>query len=539
MTRQKYGTAAIATGRRTGTATLVWLVALACLFLFALRAPATAQQDDTRRMALVVGNAAYDVLAPIDHAAGDAREVAATLEALDFEVSLLINSDSLTFNAALTSFASRAAGADTVMLYFAGHGFQYAGSNYLVPVDARLSDPATAIQEASNLEELLARLSATGNRSIVLLDASQDSPLPPGLQGAALRGLTVPGIAPETFVAFAAQPGMLTPAARGGGNPFTQALRDHIPTTGQTISQMMTEVRGAVQAATGGRQIPWEQSSLTAPFFFAPFRPGPEDFRQVAAMPEAQRAFLLNIWRSQGADITREDLDARLAAAPAAAPAPAPAPTAAPAPAAAAPKFSFQFLEEDSGDGAPAPPAIAIGAPPTAAPPRVTRQRTEALPDAPIARLVNLRPPNTLYPRTDDRARIVGRDITDIANAPDDLARAMQIELQRLGCYTSRIDGDWGRGSRRAMQRFIDASGETGIDDLNPSASSWNILVNIEEAVCGTAPAPRAAPVASSSSSSGGSSSSAAAAPAPAPAAPAAPAATGRSLGRALGNAFR
>lgn len=522
MTRQHYGTAAIATGQQTGTAALAWLVTLTCVFLFALCRPAAAQDTDTRRMALVVGNGAYDTLAPLDTAAGDARDIAALLESLDFEVSLLINSDAMTFNAALTSFTNRAAGADTVLFYFAGHGFQYTGSNYLVPVDARLPDPASATQEASNLEELLARLAATGKRSIVLLDASHDIPLPPGIQGAAIRGLSVPGALPETFVGFAAQPGLLTPASRSGGNPFTQALRDQIPTTGQTISQMMTEVRNAVMSGTSGRQIPWEQSFLSKPFFFAPFRPGPQDFEQIAAMPEAQRAFLLNIWRSQGADITREDLDAQLAAN---APAPRPQQQAAAAP----PKFSFEFIEEDKGDGAaPPPPAIAIGAAPTAAAPRLTRQRTEALPDAPIARLVDGRTTIRLASLGGAFPRIVGRDVTDIMNAPEDLASATQIELQRLGCYTSRIDGDWGGGSRRALQRFISASGETGIEGLEPTAATWNILAKIEDPVCNTAPA-RTTSAPARSSSSG----STAAAPAPAPAAPA-PAAGGSRLGRSL-----
>lgn len=501
---------------------LAWLAALACVFLFVIARPAAAQQADTRRMALVVGNGAYHALAPLDTAAGDARDIAAVLETLDFEVSLLINSDSLTFNAALSSFAARAAGADTVLFYFAGHGFQYDGSNYLVPVDARLPDPATATQEATNLEVLLVQLAAAGRRSVVLLDASHDIPLPPGIQGAAIRGLSVPGAPPETFVGFAAQPGLLTPAGRGGDNPFTRALRDHIPTTGQTISQMMTEVRNAVMSGTGGTQIPWEQSFLSKPFFFAPFRPGPQDFEQIAAMPEAQRAFLLNIWRSQGAEITREDLDARLAAS---------APK--PAPAAGAPKFSFEFLEEDTtGDGAvPPPPAIAIGAPPEAAAPRITRQRTEALPDAPIARLVDLEMAVRIKAMAGTFPRIVGRDITDLVNAPEDLATAMQVELERLGCYTSRIDGDWGRGSRGALQRFINASGETGIDDLEPSAATWNILARIEDAVCNTASTRSASTPARTSSS--GSTAAPAPASAPAPAAPA-PAATGSRLGRSL-----
>lgn len=524
MTRHRHGTAAIATGQQTGTAMLAWLAALACVFLFVIARPAAAQEADTRRMALVVGNGAYDALAPLDTAAGDARDIAAVLEALDFEVSLLINSDSLTFNAALSSFATRAAGADTVLFYFAGHGFQYDGSNYLVPVDARLPDPATATQEATNLEVLLAQLAAAGRRSVVLLDASHDIPLPPGIQGAAIRGLSVPGALPETFVGFAAQPGLLTPAGRGGDNPFTRALRDHIPTTGQTISQMMTEVRNAVMSGTGGTQIPWEQSFLSKPFFFAPFRPGPQDFEQIAAMPEAQRAFLLNIWRSQGAEITREDLDARLAAS---APPPAPAPAAA-----GAPKFSFEFLEEDTtGDGAvPPPPAIAIGAAPEVAAPRVTRQRTEALPDAPIDRLVDLDMAVRVKAMAGSFPRVVGRDITDLVNAPEDLATAMQVELQRLGCYTSRIDGDWGRGSRGALQRFIDASGETRIEDLQPSAAAWNILAQVEGTVC-TAPARSASTPARASSS--GSTAAAAPAPAPAPAAPA-PAASGSRLGRSL-----
>ncbi len=480
-----------------GVVVLKWLVglafALALMAAQAVSAQGRGPGQDTRRLAMVVGNGAYDAMAPIDHATGDARDIATVLEQLGFQVSLLINSDSLTFSSAMASFSHRAKGADTVLFYFAGHGFQFDGSNYLVPVDARLSDLASATKEAANLEETLAQLAAGAKRTIVLLDAGYDIPLPPGIQGSALRGLSVPGIGAETFVAYASQPGAPIPASNSAEASFTQALRAHMPTTGQTLTDMIAEARGLVQQATTGQQTPWEKSSLSEPFFFAPFRPSPDDIQKVAAMPEAQRAFLLSIWRGQGSTLTIDALEDRLARE--AAIKPAPTPVAAPA--------------DQS-------------------------ELTEGVPEALLERMILSMTAVRLDPLMDNRRRLVGRDITDLASA-------LQTELKRLGCYRARVDGTWGGGSRNALRRFIKASGETGITDLKPSVVTLDILLATEDDVC-AAPVVRRTPAPAASS---GSSSPSVAAPAPqasAPAAPTAPAATDdttRSLGRSLGNAFR
>lgn len=494
---RRYKTAAADTGVIRGepvsleTKMLGWLLAAASFVIFSFSGAAFAQDDGKRRLALLIGNGAYDAMAPLDHATSDARDLATLLEPLGFEVSLLINSDSATFSSAIASFTHRAKNADTALFYFAGHGFQFSGSNYLVPVDARLADPASALQEAANLEETLAQIAGAADRTIFLLDAGQDIPLPPGIQGQALRGLSAPGALPETFVAFASQPGSLTNGAESDTNPFTNALREHIPTKGQTISAMIAEIQEMVSRQTGGSQMPWTQSTLSEPFFFAPFRPKAEDIAKIAALPEAQRAFLLNIWRSQGADISREGLDARIVAAT-----------------------------------APAKP--------NPIPKETEEQLTEAVPEALLERVILSMTPVKLTPRKDNRRRLVGRDITD-------LARALQVELARVGCYRSGIDGTWGGGSRRALQRFIDETEETRIKTLDPSVVTLDILLETEGTVCEVtavrrAPANQAAPA---SSPPAATSAPAASAPAtssetaPAPAAPA-----GR-LGKSLGNAFR
>lgn len=462
---------------------LGWLVSAALVLAILLSGAAQAQDNNKRRLALLIGNGAYDAMAPLDHATSDARDLATLLEPLGFEVSLLINSDSATFSSAIASFTHRAKDADTVLFYFAGHGFQFSGSNYLVPVDARLADPASALEEAANLEETLAQIAGAARRSIVLLDAGQDIPLPPGIQGQALRGLSAPGALPETFVAFAAQPGSLTGSS--DSNPFTDALREHLPTMGQPIAAMMTEIQDMVGNQTDGRQMPWMQSTLSEPFYFAPFRPKAEDIAQIAAMPEAQRAFLLNIWRSQGAEISREALDARIAA------------------------------------------AIA---PPPPKPVETEEQLTEAVPEALLERVILSMTPVKLTPRKDNRRRLVGRDITD-------LARALQVELERIGCYRSGIDGTWGRGSRRALQRFIDETEETRIKTLDPSVVTLDILLETEGTICAFTPVRRAPAQAAKPAPS------ASAAPAPSTSTPSntqtAPAAPTGRLGNSLGNAFR
>ena len=283
---------------------------LGALILTLAMQPARADPaaPDPRRVALVVGNSDYGHLDPLPNATRDARDIAAELQAQGFEVTLLLDGTQEAFHGQIAQFTQRAVGAEAALFYFSGHGFQKAGVNYLAPVDARLDSVAAIAAQTLRLDDVIAQISAAARHSILLLDACRTTPLSPDLDVDLSDGLAVPETGRDTFVAFATQPGNLSFDGREGQNsPFTRALLRHLGTEGQSISEMMIEVRNEVQAATAGQQTPWDQSSLTVPFFFNPFTPTEADLALLAALPDENRARMLRMWRAQGAQIA--DLD--------------------------------------------------------------------------------------------------------------------------------------------------------------------------------------------------------------------------------------
>lgn len=562
--------------RRLRAARLLPVLAAGGL-LAGLMALAGAARAEGARMAMVVGNADYDALAEVPQAAPGARGIAETLEAQGFEVSLLLNGDGATFSAAFDSFERRAAEAATVLFYFAGHGLRVDGANHLAPIDLRPDAPGGPRGVA--LAPLMDRL-ATGTRpAVVILDANR-RPGPPLAAGAA-PGLGVPAPAREALVVMAAQPGNLAPG--GGTSGFVRDLRDALAVPGQPLEPVLRDLALSAGRAGDGRRTPWIRSSLSEPLFLRPFQPDAADFDRLAAMPPARQDFLLDIWRSQGARIDAETLARRLgrSAPPAQAVAlagpgsaersgpdpgsPDPGATAAPpgaespdTDAPAVPQFSFEYIEEEETpppaadippQTAPDPPARETPQPeaPVRAPAPETggtavvaalsapAARTgAAVADTPISRIRASREPRVRAALAPER-RLTGKDVTDLFLVPDDLPRAVQTELARLGCYRAGIDGLWGGGSRRALRDYIARSG-ADLDGQAPTEAVWRSVKAASGTVC-PAPAPRRTAPARTTTAS-----QPAPEPAPAPAPAPAPSSSGGNGDRlrgALGGAFR
>ncbi len=223
-------------------------------------------------MALVVGNAAYAHVPGLETAAHDAQDVAESLRDLGFEVTLLTDVGSEVFWVVLDTFAAQAKDADTVLFYYAGHAFQSGGVNHLVPVSARLETPEAIRAETWQLDTIASRLRGGSAQVLLFLDACRTSPLPEASVAAGGQGLAEFDGGAGTFVAFATRPGAVAfdRAAGGRNSPFTAALLARIATPGQSISDLMIGVRNAVDQATGGQQVPWDQSSLRAQVFLVP-----------------------------------------------------------------------------------------------------------------------------------------------------------------------------------------------------------------------------------------------------------------------------
>ena len=248
------------------------LAAAAFAVLMLAVSPAAAQQ----RLALVVGNAAYATAGALANPVNDARDVAAALGKLGFEVIVGIDLDKRAFESRVRDFARKLPQSDTAVFFYAGHGLQVGGRNYLVPVDAQLQSERDLDFEGMALDLVLKQmeLERDGKVSIVLLDACRDNPLARNLARSmgtrsqnVGQGLAQVQAGVGTFVAYATQPGNVALDGSGRNSPFTGALLRVIDTPAKPITAIMTEVRKDVLAATGGKQVPWDHSALTGDVF--------------------------------------------------------------------------------------------------------------------------------------------------------------------------------------------------------------------------------------------------------------------------------
>ena len=227
------------------------------------------------RVALVVGNGAYEHTPALRNPANDAADVAAALAGLGFAVIEGRDLDREAFEAKLREFARAARGAEAALFFYAGHGIQVEGENFLLPVDARLSEELDLDFEALELRAFLRQM--RGRANLVFLDACRDNPLAQDLarsmgasRSAAIgRGLGRVDAGSGTLIAYATQPGNVAADGTGRNSPFTAALLRHIAVPGRSVNDLLTAVTGDVAAATDNRQQPWTHSSLRAPFYFA------------------------------------------------------------------------------------------------------------------------------------------------------------------------------------------------------------------------------------------------------------------------------
>lgn len=234
------------------------------------------------RVALVIGNGTYRA-APLRNPPGDADAVATTLRALGYDVTLRQNTRLRDLVEALRDFSVRAPSASVRMFFYAGHGVQVKGRNFLVPVDADPQSEDDVRRQTADVGEFIDRLSAIPNgTNIVVLDACRVNPFAGGVivgpDGRRLkfRGATPGGLAPldapvGTLVAFSTAPnGVALDGAGADHSVYARHLLANLPTPGLPIEQLFKRVRIGVAEDTGRVQVPWESSSLTADFCFKP-----------------------------------------------------------------------------------------------------------------------------------------------------------------------------------------------------------------------------------------------------------------------------
>ena len=228
------------------------------------------------RMALVIGQSAYRAVTPLPNPANDAKAMAQLLGEAGFEVTSAPDLSQNALRQAVSDFAAQVAakGKDTVALvFYAGHGMQIDGENFLVPVDIDPKREADIPLQAVRLNDILNTLTSVPSRMrIVLLDACRNNPFP-DIGKSAGHGLAIVDArfgAPGTFLSFSTSPGAEAEDGSGTNSPYTTALLTAAKEPGLSIEDAFKRVRVSVNKATEGRQTPWESSSLTDDFrFFA------------------------------------------------------------------------------------------------------------------------------------------------------------------------------------------------------------------------------------------------------------------------------
>jgi hypothetical protein len=239
----------------------------------------------SRRVALVVGVGEYAHAPALANTLNDARDVAAALTRLQFDVDLVINPDRAALEKAVRRLGQRSRGADASLFYFSGHALEVQRVNWLLPVSADVKSDDDLRFEALDLTAVLEQIESKAHVSLLFLDACREDPFKQRFGLA--RGITGAGLAPAhasasgTYIVYAAAPEMAAEDGSGPHSPFTAALLRFIETPGLEVRQMLSRVRGDVEAQTDGKQIPWESSSLLGDFYFDPKTTGERVIREI------------------------------------------------------------------------------------------------------------------------------------------------------------------------------------------------------------------------------------------------------------------
>ena len=251
---------------------------------------AAAQQPE-KRIALVVGNAAY-AKSPLATAANDAGLIAQTLQAAGFDVIGARDLDGDTLRKSFRDFINKAeaSGPDTVaMVYLAGYGLQLAGENYFVPVDSAINRDTDVPIEALRTGDYIRQLASLPLKAgIVVLDAARQQPF---VNGQIASGLALVEADPHMLIAFNAAPGTVAPAEQGPYGIYAQSLAEMIRTGGLPLPEVFNRVRLRVNEASKGAQVPWDSQKVDAAFTFferapdAPAAPPPDQVAAVRSKP--------------------------------------------------------------------------------------------------------------------------------------------------------------------------------------------------------------------------------------------------------------
>lgn len=272
-----------------------WVLALT-IAMTVLAVPVLA---DGKRVALVIGNAAYKHAAELRNPRNDAQDVADALDKLGFTVIPGYDLDHSGLRRSIGSFAVALENATVAVFYYAGHGIQVGGTNYMVPIDSRLENEYSPEFELIRMDVVQRLMESRPRTNIIFLDSCRDNPLARNLARAmgtrstsVGRGLSPTESGIGTLVSYSTQPGNVAVDGVGRNSPYAEALVRQLKREGIAITDMLLDVRRDVMHATNDRQIPWEHSALRDRFYFAPAKPAALPPPLAATRPDEELAKL-------------------------------------------------------------------------------------------------------------------------------------------------------------------------------------------------------------------------------------------------------
>ena len=447
---------------------------------WAVFALAISQAHAEKRVALVIGNSAYQNASKLANPGNDASAMAELFRRAGFDVvEARQDLGNLEFKRVAREFTAVARDADVAVMYFAGHGIEVNGTNYLVPTDARLATDFDVEDEALSLDRLTRALVPARRLRLIILDACRDNPFIQTMQRSVASRAVASGLAKvepattDTLVAFAAKAGSTADDGRGANSPFTTALLKHLTVPGRDVRIALGYVRDDVIKATGNRQEPFVYGSLGG----ATVALVPEQKREIAVQP-ASSAPQPNIAAPSGGDPrrdyefaervgTKEAWDsflsvhnsgfyADLARAQRDKLAVRQEPQ----------KFEPQKFDSKTPPVPPVPNIAVI--PPTVDARPQTEDVKPPVPAQDVAKLSTLEPakPSVAPAPPAQEQKVAVLPPPDAAKPaveakPDIrvLTRGLQTELKRVGCDPGALDGNWSPKSVQALDQFNRRSG--------------------------------------------------------------------------------
>ena len=220
-----------------------------------------------KRIALVMGNSKY-IQRPLTNPINDANDISNALKSANFEV-IDIREGTLTqMRTAVRQFGDRLLQNDVGLVYYAGHGIEVKGKNYLIPVNADIQRPDEIVDQSLDMALILEKMTTAGKGvNILIVDACREDPIGRGFRSTS-KGLATMDAPTGTIIAYSTSPGRVAADGDGRNSPYTKALVKAMQTPNKPIEQVFKEVRRSVMKETEGQQTPWENTSLSGDFYF-------------------------------------------------------------------------------------------------------------------------------------------------------------------------------------------------------------------------------------------------------------------------------